>query len=184
MIVQTLKEQGAKINVWGVGTRLVTGCDDPALGGVYKLSAVRRPGEAWQYKVKLSEQTAKVSTPGVLQVRRYYSGGVPLADAIIDENVPCDERVTIVDPLDMTRRKTVPDGSASEDLLVPVFRNGRRVYDPPDLESIRRRAAGQLAVFPGPIKRFVNPHEYFVGLERSLHRRKTRLILQQRGFER
>ena len=65
-IVETLKDQGAKINIWGVGTRLVTGCDDPALGGVYKLSAIRRPGEAWQYKVKLSEQAAKVSTPGRL----------------------------------------------------------------------------------------------------------------------
>jgi nicotinate phosphoribosyltransferase len=183
-IVETLKDQDAKINVWGVGTRLVTGCDDPALGGVYKLSAVRRRGEAWQYKVKLSEQTAKISTPGVLQVRRYYSGdGAPLADAIIDENAICEGRVTIVDPLDMTRRKTVPDGSAAEDLLVPVFRGGRRVYDVPDLESIRRRAAGQLASFPGAIKRFVNPHEYFVGLERGLHERKTRLILHQRGFE-
>ena len=83
----------------------------------------------------------------------------------------------------MTRRKTVADGSASEDLLVPVFRGGRRVYDIPDLESIRRRAARQLDVFPGAIKRFVNPHEYFVGLERGLHERKTRLILQERGFE-
>ncbi len=185
-IVETLKGQDAKINVWGVGTRLVTGCDDPALGGVYKLSAVRSAGEAWEYKVKLSEQTAKVSTPGILQVRRYYShsDGAPLADAIIDENAMCDGRVTIVDTLDMTRRRTVPDGSASEDLLVPVFRRGRRVYDIPDLESIRRRAAGQLARFPGAIKRFVNPHEYFVGLERGLHERKTRLILQERGLDR
>jgi nicotinate phosphoribosyltransferase len=182
-IVATLQDQDARINVWGVGTRLVTGSEDPALGGVYKLSAIRLPGEPWQYKVKLSEQTVKISTPGVLQVRRYYAGGVPLADAIIDENAPSDERMTIVDPLDLTRRRTVPDGAASEDLLVPVFRGGRRVYDLPDLESIRRRAAGQLEAFPGPIKRFVNPHEYFVGLERGLHERKTRLILQERGFE-
>ena len=184
-IVETLSDQGAKINVWGVGTRLVTGCDDPALGGVYKLSAVRSRGQAWQYKVKLSEQAAKVSTPGVLQIRRYYAAGdgAPLADAIIDENAMCDGRVTIVDPLDMTRRKTVPDGSASEDLLVPIFRGGRRVYESPDLPSIQRRAAEQLASFPGGIKRFVNPHEYFVGLERGLHERKTRLILQERGFE-
>ena len=185
-IVETLKGQGARINVWGVGTRLVTGCDDPALGGVYKLSAVRTAGEPWQYKVKLSEQTAKVSTPGILQVRRYYSAadGAPLADAIIDENAPCDGRITIVDTLDMTRRRSVPEGSGSEDLLVPVFRGGRLVYQVPDLESIRHRAAGQLASFPGAIKRFVNPHEYFVGLERGLHERKTRLILHERGFER
>jgi nicotinate phosphoribosyltransferase len=84
----------------------------------------------------------------------------------------------------MTRRKTVPDGAAGEDLLVPVFRAGRKVYESPDLPSIRCRAAEQLAAFPGPVKRFVNPHEYFVGLERGLHERKTRLILQERGLER
>jgi len=185
-LVETLKDQGARIDVWGVGTRLVTGSEDPALGGVYKLSAVRSPGEPWQYKVKRSEQTAKISTPGVLQIRRFYShlDGTPLADAIIDENAICDGRMSIVDPLDMTRRKTVPDRSHSEDLLVPVFRAGRRVYDVPDLESIRRRAAAQLARFPVAIKRFVNPHEYFVGLERGLHERKTRLILQDRALER
>ena len=185
-IVETLKQQGAKISVWGVGTRLVTGNDNPALGGVYKLSAIRRAGEPWQYKVKLSEQTVKVSTPGVLQVRRWYSedSHSPLADAIFDECFPCDRRMTIVDPLDMTRRRTVPDGAAGEDLLLPVFRAGRKVYDSPDLRSIRRRAAEQLASFPGGVKRFANPHEYFVGLERGLHERKTRLILQERGFER
>jgi len=184
-IVETLKDQDAKIDIWGVGTRLVTGYDDPALGGVYKLSAVRTPGGAWQHKVKLSEQSAKITTPGVLQVRRFYShvDGAPLADAIIDESVVCDGRMTIVDPLDMTRRKTMPDRARSEDLLVPIFRGGRRVYDVPDLESIRRRAASQLARFPGAIKRFVNPHEYFVGLERGLHELKTRLILQDRARE-
>ncbi len=183
-IVETLKQQGAKINVWGVGTRLVTGCDDPALGGVYKLSAIRQPGGPWQYKVKLSEQTAKVSTPGVLQVRRWLDDDrKPLADAIFDESAPFDGRMTIVDALDMTRRRTIPDGAASEDLLVPVFRCGRKVLQPPDLASIRHRAAEQLASFPSGVKRFANPHEYFVGLERGLHDRKTRLILQERGFD-
>ena len=187
-IVETLKQQGAKINVWGVGTRLVTGSDDPALGGVYKLSAIRRAGEPWQYKVKLSEQTAKVSTPGILQVRRWYAAGTPgrepLADAIYDESMPCDGRMTIVDPMDMTRRRAVPEQSTSEELLVPIFRGGRKVYDSPGLKTIRSRAAKQLASFPGGIKRFVNPHEYFVGLELGLHERKTKLILQERGFER
>jgi nicotinate phosphoribosyltransferase len=185
-IIDSLKEQGAAINVWGVGTRLVTACDDPALGGVFKLSAIRRPGEPWQYKVKLSEQTAKISTPGVLQVRRYRgngSGGRAIADAIFDEPYPMEGRATLVDPLDMTRRKQIPAGAASEDLLVPVFRGGRRVYDPPGLEAIRRRVWEQLAMFPKGVKRFVNPHLYFVGLERGLHERKTQLILRERGVE-
>ena len=185
-IVETLKQQGARISVWGVGTRLVTGSDDPALGGVYKLSAIRRAGEPWRYKVKLSEQTVKVSTPGVLQVRRWFADGVrrPLADAIYDESAPCDSQMTIVDSLDVTRRQTMPESAKFEDLLVPVFRGGRKVYESPDLPAIRRRAAEQLAGFPGGVKRFVNPHEYFVGLERGLHERKTRLIFQERGFER
>jgi nicotinate phosphoribosyltransferase len=184
-IVETLKQQGAKVSVWGVGTRLVTGSDDPALGGVYKLSAIRRAAEPWHYKVKLSEQTVKVSTPGVLQVRRWFADGTrrPLADAIYDESFPCDNCMTIVNPLDITRRQAMSESSAHEDLLVPVFRCGRKVYESPDLASIRQRAAEQLASFPGSVKRFVNPHEYFVGLERGLHERKTRLILQERGFE-
>ena len=181
--METPRQQGARISVWGVGTRLVTGSDDPALGGVYKLSAIRDPGESWQYKVKLSEQTIKVSTPGVLQVRRYYTDGCPLADAIFDETMGCRGAATIVDPLDMTRRRTIPQGTAGEDLLVPVFRRGQRVYDAPDLRSIRRRAAEQLADFPGGVKRFVNPQEYFVGLERGLHERKTQLIVQERRLD-
>jgi nicotinate phosphoribosyltransferase len=185
-IVETLKQQGAKVSVWGVGTRLVTGSDEPALGGVYKLSAIRRAGEPWHYKVKLSEQTVKVSTPGVLQVRRWFADGTrrPLVDAIYDESVPSDGQMTIVDTLDMTRRQMMPEGSAHEDLLVPVFRGGKKVYESPDLATIRQRAAEQIASFPSGVKRFANPHEYFVGLERGLHERKTRLILQERGFER
>ena len=185
-IIESLKEQGAAINVWGVGTRLVTAYDDPALGGVFKLSAIRRPGEPWQYKVKLSEQAAKISTPGVLQVRRYRAGGSAgraVADAIFDEHYPIGDRPTLVDPLDMTRRKEISGGTAGEDLLVPVFRGGRRVYDPPGLEAIRRRVWEQLALFPPGVKRFVNPQEYFVGLERGLHERKTEIILRERGVE-
>ena len=73
-IIASLKQQGAAIAVWGVGTKLATAYDQPALGGVYKLAAIRKPGEAWQYKVKLSEQVIKTSIPGILQVRRYSSG--------------------------------------------------------------------------------------------------------------
>ena len=73
-IIASLKDQGAAVSMWGVGTKLATAYDQPALTGVYKLTALRHPGEAWQPKVKVSEQTAKVSTPGVLQVRRYRRG--------------------------------------------------------------------------------------------------------------
>ncbi len=84
-IIGSLKEQGATINVWGVGTRLVTAYDQPALGGVYKLAALRDEQGHWQPKVKLSEQAVKISTPGILQVRRFMKPGEAIGDVIFDE---------------------------------------------------------------------------------------------------
>ena len=183
-IINSLKEQGARINVWGVGTKLATAYDQPALGGVYKLSAQRDGRGRWQYKLKLSEQAAKISTPGVLQVRRYRSpaGGEYIADAIYDEELGLADPATIVDPLDPTRRRLIEPDAAHEDLLVPVFRAGKLVYDIPTLDAVRARAQQQLAGFHAGIKRFVNPHQYPVGLERRLHDLKTELILKARGF--
>src|SRR5205823_6321246 len=83
-IITSLKDQGAKIAVWGVGTKLVTAYDQPALGGVYKLGAIRDDAGRWQYRLKVSEQTVKISAPGVLQVRRFYRDGEPAGDAIYD----------------------------------------------------------------------------------------------------
>ncbi|MGD0897564.1 MAG: nicotinate phosphoribosyltransferase [Thermoguttaceae bacterium] len=182
-IIESLKEQGAKIDAWGVGTRLVTGFDEPALGGVYKLSAVRTAGGPWQDRVKVSDQTIKVSTPGVLQVRRYLDGvsGRAIGDAIFDEERPIGRPATIVDPLDATRRQAIGADARSEDLLVPVFRGGRRVHDPPPLEEVRRRVRSQLALLPRGTERFVNPHLYFAGLEAGLYERREQLILRERG---
>jgi len=157
----------------------VTGHDTPALGGVYKLSAVRRPGEPWRYRVKLSEQAAKISTPGVLQVRRYVRGTELLGDAIYDEGLGCAAGA-IVDPLDPTRSKHFPPNAEQTDLLVPVMRAGKPVYESPPLTEIRERARSQVANLSGGVKRFLNPHEYPVGLEPSLHDLKTRLILEAR----
>lgn len=182
-IIASLKEQGARIGVWGVGTRLVTAYDDPALGGVYKLSAVRPDGAPWQDRVKVSDQTAKVSNPGMLQARRYFQQGEAIGDAIYDERAPIRGPCVIVDPADMTRRKTLPAGLPSEDLLVPVFRGGERVYQVPPIETSRQRTEQQLALFHAGVKRFVNPHQYPVGLELGLHERKTELIMRARGLK-
>ena len=89
----------------------------------------------------------------------------------------------MVDPFDMTRRKTFPAGTRSENLLAPIFRGGKQVYDSPSLDSMRSRLREQLATFHAGIKRFVNPHQYPVGLELGLHERKTELILKARGFQ-
>ncbi len=179
-LVASLKEQGAAISAWGVGTRLVTGHPDAALGGVFKLTAVRRPGEAWRHKVKLSEQPIKTSIPGVLQVSRFRGDAEAVADVIFDIGMPPKGPVTMVDPLDPTRRRTIPAGTPSQDLLVPIFRAGRRVYDPPPLTEVRRRVADELSRFHAGVKRFVNPHRYPVGLERGLHDLRTRLIVEAR----
>ena len=182
-LIQSVKAEGAAIGVWGVGTKLSTAYDQPALGGVYKLSAVRRPGGPWRYRVKLSEQAVKVSNPGIQQVRRMKRGGEFIADVIYDETLGIGDGCTLVDPMDPTRQKVVPAGTAWEDLLVPIFQDGRRVYDSPTLAESRARTIAQLAGFNPGVKRLVNPHQYPVGLERGLHDLKTDLVLKARHLE-
>jgi nicotinate phosphoribosyltransferase len=179
-VIESLKQQGAPIGVWGVGTRLVTGFDDPALGGVYKLSMVREPGGKWQPRIKLSEQVGKISTPGRLQVRRFTDATGAVADMIVDEEIPQPTRM-MVDPLDPTRRRTLPENAGFTELLVPVARKGRRTAEPETLDAIRGRVQQQLGLFHGGVKRFLNPHRYPVGLESTLNDRRTELILAARA---
>lgn len=178
-LITSLKSQGAQIAVWGVGTRLVTCFDDPALGGVYKLSSVRNAEGAWEERMKLSEQRAKVSIPGHLQVRRYRDAQGFDADLIWDVEGPPPSR-TLIDPLDHTRRKTVDPSQPYEDLLVPVFRAGRRLDPPEPLDVLRARTLAQLASLDATHRRLVHPHEYPVGLEQGLAERRDALILQLR----
>jgi nicotinate phosphoribosyltransferase len=180
-LIRSLKQQGAPITVWGVGTKLVTAYDNPALGGVYKLSALRNRSGEWEPKVKLSDLAAKITNPGILQVRRFRSKNEFLGDAIYDVSRPVPETFTIVDALDITRRKHFDPGTDRQDLLVPIFRGGRQVYESPRLEDIRRRVQDQLAMLHPRIKRAVNPHQYPAGLEQGLHDEKTKLILKARG---
>lgn len=183
-LIETLKHQGARVNVWGVGTRLVTCHDQPALGGVYKLGAIRAAGSrAWRGCLKLSEQLAKVSIPGVLQVRRYHDPGSGrfVADVITDEEEPPAEPVTLVDPRDPSRRRTLAAGLAGEALLAPVFREGRRVYEVPSIQEARTRAESQLARLSSWTRRLRNPHEYPVGIEAALSERRQRLVAAARA---
>jgi nicotinate phosphoribosyltransferase len=181
--IASLKEQGARIDTWGVGTRLVTGGDQSALGGVYKLGAVREPGGPWKHRVKLSEQAAKTSNPGVQQVRRFSGPSGFVADVIYDEEEGLPEEVVIVDPLDATRRKRIAPGTPAEDLLVPMMRAGRPCHDHAPVAAARSRVRQQLERLHPGIKRFVNPHQYPVGLSLQLHELKTRLILEARGMK-
>lgn len=181
-IIESLKDQGAAINVWGVGTKLVTAYDQPALGGVYKLAMIRDPGGPWRHVLKLSEQSLKISTPGIQQIRRFDNGQEYVGDMVFDTELGVKTPAVIVDPTDPTRRKIMPPSLAFKDLLLPIFREGQRVYQPPPLPAIRDFAAAELHRFHAGIKRFVYPHQYPVGLEESLHELKTRLILQARGL--
>ncbi len=190
-LITSLKQQGARVDTWGVGTKLVTAYDQPALGGVYKLAAIRAKNggasaghrvDSWDYKMKLSEQTIKSSTPGIQQVRRFTDERGFVADMIFDEEIgvssPTD--TVMVDPLDFTRRRKFSVGQSYEDLLVPVFRLGKLVYQNPDALALRDRVRTQLAQFHPGIKRFTNPHTYPVGLEKGLYDLKTALILKLR----
>lgn len=181
-LIASLREQHAPIDMWGVGTKLVTGWDQPALGGVYKLSAMRRRGEDWTPRIKVSEATAKVTTPGVLGVRRYRDRDGSLAgDMIYDIGRPPEgAEAVMVDPSDPTRRKAFCADQRYEDLLVPVFRGGGCVYRPPAITESRRRAIEGVDELDPSMKRFLNPHEHPVGLERSVSDLRTALVLKAR----
>jgi nicotinate phosphoribosyltransferase len=182
--ILNLKAAGAKINVWGVGTKLVTAYDDPALGGVYKLVAIRKDRHAeWEYKLKLSEQISKITTPGKQQVRRFLVDDEYVADMIFDEmSPPSAGELTIIDPLDVTRRKKIAEGCSFEDLLVPVFDRGQCVYKRSGIADARQRCKTDLSRLDDSVKRLVNPYPYPAGLEQSLSERKSKMILRLRGF--
>ncbi len=180
-IIESLKHQGATIAVWGVGTRLVTGYDQPALGGVYKLGALRDESGNWQPKVKLSEQAAKTTIPGVLQVRRFANENGFLADMIYDESRGVDASNTIVDVKDSTRHKRIPPDATARDLLTSVVSNGQLVNKPDNLTIVRQRVSDQLASLHSGVRRFLNPHEYPVGLDLRLHELRRQMIQDARG---
>jgi nicotinate phosphoribosyltransferase len=180
-LIRSLKDQGAAIRAWGVGTKLVTAFDEPALGGVYKLTAVRRPGADWEYKLKLSEQTAKISIPGIHQVYRYAGAdGLFVADAILDRNEHPEEVERIIDPNDLHHTKPLRRFAKAEPLLEPVVRGGRQMYEPPPLGAIRDRVRSQLERLHPGHTRFENPHVYPVGISPRLQSLREAMIQELR----
>jgi nicotinate phosphoribosyltransferase len=180
-LITSLHQQGARVSVWGVGTKLATAYDSPALGGVYKLSALQDADGKWDYKIKLSEQTVKTSIPGILQVRRFKKpDGLFSADAMYDTGIGIDREATIIDPIDITRSKRISPEAVWEDVLVPIFREGSRVYTPPDLTQVQARCRQQCAALHPTITRPVNPHRYPAGLESKLHELRLQIIEQAR----
>ena len=180
-VITSLKNQGAKISVWGVGTKLITAYDDPALAGVYKLSAIRNDKNEWIYKLKLSEQKAKMSIPGVLQVHRYFDeDNKMIADGIMEVDENPNQVKRIIDPQDNLNRKKLSAAVRSEPLLQPLFEKGRLLTEPPKLEKIRRRVQEQLNMLDESHKRFEYPHIYPVGLSPKLNQIRDTMIQHER----
>lgn len=185
-IINDLKHQGAQVNIWGVGTNLVTGKDQPALDGVYKLSAIQDEQGKWQYKVKISEQLVKVTNPGIHQVRRYYDDHGYLADMIYDVHSELPGQCQMIDPLDPTSWQTISAETKYKELLVPIMRKGKTLYKTPPLKQIREKTMTELSLIHPAMRRFLYPQPYFVGLEKSLYETKLSLIreLKRKNTER
>jgi nicotinate phosphoribosyltransferase len=178
-LIRDLRQQGAVIDVYGVGTRLSTAYEQPALGGVYKLAAAKDESGQWRYKIKLSEQILKISNPGIHQVRRYVRDGRFLGDVMYDELTGIESPPRHVRMLG----EGEPDfrGAEHVDLLVPVLRGGKSVCEVPSVHEARRRAGEQLAALPEAVKRLRNPTPYAVALERRLHDLKQDLVAAARS---
>lgn len=184
-LISSLKTQEASIDVWGIGTKLVTAFDQPALGAVYKLAAIKLENGKWEPKVKVSRQTIKINIPGVHNIKRYFSNEKAVADMIYLEGQEISPKgVIIIDPADATHRKRLmPMYYKEQILLKTIFRRGELVYLGSSLEEIRNRVKDQLSTFDKTHKRLVNPHIYPVGLEENLHQLRMELVLKAKHVE-
>jgi nicotinate phosphoribosyltransferase len=179
-LVTSLHEQGARIDTWGIGTKLVTAFDQPALGGVYKLGAVREPDGSWRDVIKLSEQPIKISNPGVLQVKRLRRGGELVGDVIYDREAGY-AGPALHDIENPAFPPITPAHDSAEDLLVTYLDRGELVRKPDTLTDARARAAADLASLSPRTRRFLNPQPYPVGLDATVHARKAALVAKARG---
>ena len=183
-LIANLKAAGAKISLWGIGTKLITSYDQAALGGVYKLSAIRSPGEPWQYRLKLSEEAVKISNPGLLQVRRFSDEhGQFSQDMIYNQEHKLAEPPNMVNitafsvhPELAEGHTLLPPDTPYQDLLIPVLRFGQPVEKSSSLLQIRERVQTQLASCPEGIKRLKTPDIYQVNLEINLYNLKQKLV--------
>lgn len=185
--IRSIRGEGAQVMSWGVGTKLATAYDQPSLGGVYKLSATRENGDsAWIDHVKISESSAKLTTPGVLNVRRYYfEDGHIAGDMVFDTNTAVNEGEVIVDPMDGLRRKDL-SGKTWRELLIPLARVGKTVLSDEfrSAKAAQARTKQGLATLDESQKRTLNPHTYPVGLDKDLFDRRRDLVAQLRGISR
>jgi len=179
-LLTSLKHQKSKISVWGIGTKLVTAFDNPSLGAVYKLSALKDERGRWVKKLKLSEQKIKINNPGIHQVRRFVRNSKFLGDMIYDINNTTTSHI-MIDPDDSTKSKRFAHNKIEyEDLLKSIFKNGKLVYKSSPIHKIRNKLINDLNCLDKTHKRLENPHNYAVGLEKVLFEEKNNMIIQLR----
>ena len=170
-IIQDILRQGAKIDMFGVGERLITAKSEPVFGGVYKLVAVEHEDGTVQPKIKISENVGKITTPHYKKLYRFYGNdtGKAIADylCVYDETVDDSGDFEIFDPDATWKRKNVYNFTAKE-LQVPIFKNGQLVYKCPTLDEIRTYCLQQVDTLWDEVKRFDNPHIYYVDLSQKL----------------
>ena len=182
-LIESLKSQGATITSWGVGTNLITSKDCPAFGGVYKLAAIENEKGEFVPKIKLSENTEKVTNPGNKTVYRIYDkeSGKIRADLIClaDETFDPQQDMKLFDPNEPWKKTTLPGGSYTmRELLIPVIRNGKRIYDSPSVMEIQKICTHEKETLWEENKRFVNPSKVYVDLSKKLYDMKTELLNQ------
>ena len=181
-LINSLKNQGAAITSWGVGTNLITSADNPAFGGVYKLAAIKKPGETeFTAKIKISENPEKITNPGNKTVYRIYDNetGKIKADLIclVGETYDTSRDLKIFDPISTWKKSVIPGGTYHmRELLVPIFQSGQCVYDSPDTMTIKHFCEQELDTLWDENRRLVNPQTVYVDLSRSLFDLKHSLL--------
>ncbi|MGN0678317.1 MAG: nicotinate phosphoribosyltransferase [Oscillospiraceae bacterium] len=177
-IIENLLRQGAKIDLFGVGERLITASSEPVFGGVYKLCAVEKDGVITP-RIKISENVAKITNPHYKKLYRLFDNETGKAQAdllcVYDEKIDDTKPLEIFDPDFTWKRKTLTNFTAKE-LQVPVFLGGKRVYELPKIDEIRQHCAEQLGKMWNSVLRFENPHEYYVDLSQKLWDIKQNLL--------
>lgn len=178
-LIRDLMMQGAQVDTFGVGERLITSSSSPVFGGVYKLVAVENDGGEIVPKIKVSENTTKITNPHFKKVYRYFDkdSGKAIADelCIYDEVVDDSKPRTIFDP-NAVRKTKMLDNYTAKELLVPIFKNGKCVYESPSIEEIATYCREQIDLLWDEVKRFENPHNYYVDLSKKLYDIKALLL--------
>ncbi len=181
-LINSLKNQGAAITSWGVGTNLITSADNPSFGGVYKLAAIKKEGdETFTAKIKISENPAKITNPGNKTIFRLYDKetGKIKADliALADESIDTAKDLEIFDPVATWKRSTLEAGTYEvREMLVPIFLKGQCVYEVRPTMEIRDYCINELNTLWDETRRLTNPQEVYVDLSQKLYDLKNSLL--------